>query len=180
MTTEQVVLVDDQDREIGVAGKMEVHVTGALHRAVSVFIFSSHNKLLLQQRAAVKYHSGLLWTNTCCGHPLPGESPIEAAERRLYEEMGIRCLLIPAYTFLYKADMGNGLTEHEFDHVFVGLYDAAPDPDPAEVAAWRYVPQSDLMASLQQEPEQYTAWFRICMADRGSELFGTMQHGIRP
>lgn len=176
MTSEQVVLVNEQDIEVGTMEKMAAHRSGALHRAVSIFIFSSSNELLLQQRAEVKYHSGLLWTNTCCGHPMPGESPADAAERRLYEEMGIRCLLQPVFSFLYTANVGNGLTEHEFDHVFVGRYDAAPEPAPWEVAAWKYVSRSELQQGLEREPNSFTPWFRICMADRGDQLFGQMNH----
>jgi isopentenyl-diphosphate delta-isomerase len=136
---EFVVLVDEADKAIGLMEKMQAHVFGSLHRAMSVFIFNSKGEMLLQQRAAGKYHSAGLWTNACCGHPREGESALQAAHRRLYEEIGLTCSLKPAFTFIYKAQMPNGLTEYEFDHVFFGISDTTPRPNPDEVGSWKYI-----------------------------------------
>jgi len=144
---------------VGAGSKLDVHRTGALHRAFSVFVFDAGGCLLLQQRARGKYHSGGLWTNTCCGHPRPGEETAGAAERRLREEMGIACPLRHAGWFVYRADVGGGLVEHELDHVFVGRSDREPRPDPAEVGGWRRLPPGDLRAELERTPGRFTAWF---------------------
>lgn len=168
---EYVILVDEKDTATGVMEKQEAHVRGALHRAVSVFLFNAAGELLLQQRAADKYHSGSLWTNTCCGHPRQGETEIEAANRRLYEEMGIHCQLQKAFEFMYNADMGNGLTEHEFDHVFVGYTDTHPIPNILEVEDWKYMSKEALEADIAENPAAYTQWFRICMEGWGDKLF---------
>jgi len=134
---ERVVLVDERDREVGTAPKLAAHEDGALHRAFSVFVLNGHGELLLQRRADTKYHSAGLWTNTCCGHPRPGEPVAAAARRRLREEMGFDCEPAPAGTFVYRAEVG-GLVEHEYDHVFVGRHETDPLPDPAEVSEWRW------------------------------------------
>lgn len=155
---EQVILVDESDRETGVMPKLEAHRTGALHRAVSVFLTDGHGDVLLQQRAANKYHSPGLWSNTCCGHPRPGEDVQAAGSRRLLEEMGVVCALEPAGTFLYRAELADGLCEHEIDHVFVGRSHARPHPDPYEVGAWRWVPLAELESELAANPAAYTAW----------------------
>lgn len=158
------MLVDDSDRELGTAGKLAVHRDGRLHRAVSVFLFDDDGRWLLQRRADGKYHSAGLWSNTACTHPRPGEVPAQAAARRLEEEMGVRCLLKPAFTFLYRAELDGGpepLVEHEFDHVFVGRFSGAPAPAPAEVSEWRWVDGDTLRADLARLPEQYTPWFRM-------------------
>ena len=156
-----VILVDEKDMPVGTMEKMEAHVKGALHRAISVFIFNSKGELLLQQRAIDKYHSPGLWTNTCCSHPAPGESILDAAERRLYEEMGIKCPLQHIFHFIYKASFDNGLTENELDHIFVGFTDELPAPNPAEAASWKYASPSDIIADLEKYPEIYTVWFRM-------------------
>ncbi|MCD6012408.1 MAG: isopentenyl-diphosphate delta-isomerase, type 1 [Flavipsychrobacter sp.] len=168
---EYVVLVDEKDNETGVMEKLEAHREGKLHRAVSVFIFNSKNEMLLQQRAAGKYHSGGLWTNACCSHPRQGESVYYAAIRRLYEEMGLKCALVEIFSFVYKAHLDNDLTEHEFDHVFTGVADAIPVPDSTEVAQWKYMSLSQLEADVRDHPEHYTEWFKICLRDRRKELF---------
>lgn len=155
---EQVVVVDEADRPVAVLAKLEAHRTGALHRAVSVFITDGGGRVLLQQRAAGKYHSPGLWTNTCCGHPRPDEEPVDAAARRLVDEMGVRCALLPAGTFQYRAELTNGLVEHEIDHVFVGRWRGRPMPDPSEVGAWRWMPLESLRADLAARPDGYTAW----------------------
>jgi isopentenyl-diphosphate delta-isomerase len=161
---ERVVLVDTGDRVVGAAGKLDAHRTGALHRAVSVFVFDARDLLLLQQRARGKYHSGGRWTNTCCGHPRPGEDAAGAARRRLREEMGIACTLHGAGRFVYRADVGGGFVEHELDHVFVGWSDRDPSPDPAEVAGWRRVTVDGLQAELARAPDRFTVWLPRALA----------------
>lgn len=168
---DQVILVDEQDNEIGLMDKMQAHREGRLHRAISVFIFNNRGELLLQQRAAGKYHSPALWTNTCCTHPLPGETVKHAAIRRLQEEMGLETRLRRAFTFIYKAEFSNGLTEHEYDHVFIGTSDAAPQPDDNEVQAWRYVNIDTLESEMTKDPARFTEWFRICYREYFFELF---------
>lgn len=168
---ENVVLVDEHDNEVGVMEKQEAHVQGALHRAISVFIFNSKNELLLQQRAGDKYHSALLWTNTCCSHPRQGEAVADAAVRRLQEEMGITCPLEKAFSFVYKADFDNGLTEHEYDHVFIGVSDSVPVPDSNEVASWKYISSAELKTSMADNPNEFTEWFRICIDNWQEQLF---------
>ncbi len=154
---ERVILVDQHDVVVGEAAKLEAHRAGALHRAFSVFVLDRAGSVLLQRRAESKYHSGGLWSNTCCGHPRPGEDTKAAAVRRLEEEMGFRCPLTPAGTFVYRAQLGE-LVEHEYDHVFVGRFDGSPEPDPTEVAEWRWVTVDELEAGLVAHPEHYTVW----------------------
>jgi isopentenyl-diphosphate delta-isomerase len=162
MDTDLVILVDENDREIGLKDKLSAHRDGDLHRAISVFLFDSGGRMLLQQRATGKYHSGGLWTNASCSHPKQGEPVQNAAVRRLEEEMGISCAdLEHAFSFTYKADVGNHLTEHELDHVFIGSSDAPPRPDPMEVMGYRYASLSEIEKDLKEHPEQYTTWFRL-------------------
>lgn len=163
---EYVILVDEQDNETGSMEKIEAHQKGLLHRAFSVFIFNSAGELLLQQRAASKYHSPLQWTNTCCSHQRKGESTLVAAKRRLKEEMGIDCDLKTAYTFLYKADVGQGLIEHELDHVLIGYFDGDYIPfNTNEVADYKYVSLDWVEKELELHPEQFTKWFLITFED---------------
>jgi isopentenyl-diphosphate delta-isomerase len=145
--------------------KMQAHSEGKLHRAISVFIFNSKGEMLLQQRAEGKYHSGGLWTNACCSHPMPNETTDDAAVRRLKEEMGLQCELKYAFHFIYKTKFENGLTEHEFDHVYIGTTDVQPVPDPQEVAAWKYMPVEEIKTELKKNPKQFTAWFRLIMEE---------------
>lgn len=168
---EQVILVDEQDKEVGIIEKMQAHIEGRLHRAISVFIFNSKNELLLQQRADGKYHSAGLWTNTCCSHPMPGETVAHAATRRLNEEMGMKCVLQKSFTFVYKALLDHHLTEYEYDHVFTGITDEEPVPNPTEVAAWKYVNIENLQADILLNPEKYTEWFKICLRDYSKAIF---------
>lgn len=161
MQRENVILVNEQDEAIGTMEKLEAHQKGLLHRAISVFIFDSQGRLLLQQRAAHKYHSAGLWTNTCCSHPAPGELTLDAAHRRLEEEMGMRVPLTFAFTFHYLAAFDNGLTEHELDHVFVGYTDEPPIPNPTEVAAYRWADRMTIDQENSKNPEAYTAWFKL-------------------
>jgi isopentenyl-diphosphate delta-isomerase len=161
MIEEQVILVNDQDDQIGLMPKMEAHIKGVLHRAFSVFIFNSKNELMLQQRAAHKYHSPLLWTNTCCSHQRDGETNIEAGTRRLSEEMGFTTALKEVTSFIYKAPFDNGLTEHEFDHVMTGFYEMDPVINKEEVEAWKWMPVEAVKSDIESNPEIYTAWFKI-------------------
>lgn len=159
MTEEQVILVDGADHEIGNAGKLYAHQQGLLHRAISVFIFNSKGEWLLQKRAENKYHSGGLWTNACCSHPRIGEETSVAAYRRLKEEMGIECELKFLFSFRYRADVGNDLIEHEFDHVYMGISDAVPTPDPEEISEWKYFTAQEIAAQLQVDAAKFTKWF---------------------
>lgn len=158
---ERVVLVDEEDREVGTAEKLDAHRNPRLHRAFSVFVLNDRNELLLQRRARGKYHSGGLWSNTCCGHPGPGDAIEEAARRRLREEMGFDCALTRAFSFLYRAEMDRGLVEHELDHVFVGRHQGDPEPDPDEAEGWRWTALDEIGRDMSRRPEVYTAWFRI-------------------
>jgi len=160
---DRVILVDPDDRELGAAPKLDVHHSGALHRAFSIFVFDERGALLLQRRARGKYHSGGLWTNTCCGHPRPGEATADAGRRRLREEMGFTCPLTPVGTFTYRATVGDGLVEHELDHVLVGQHGGVPIPDPAEVSAWRRMPVPELEDALRRTPGRFTAWLRLAL-----------------
>lgn len=161
-TEEFLVLVDPDDRPIGTMEKLAAHEQGLLHRAFSLFVFNSKNELLLQQRAEGKYHSGGLWTNTCCSHPRPDEKIELAVRRRLDEEMGMNCEFSQVFSFIYKADFGNGLTEHELDHVFFGWTDELPEPNMDEVFSYRYADFENIERELENDPEQYTVWFRAC------------------
>ncbi len=160
-TMQQVILVNAADEEIGVMEKMEVHKKALLHRAFSVFLFNRNGEMLLQQRAASKYHSPLLWTNACCSHPVPGETVEKAARRRLQEELGFETPLTKAFHFTYKADLDNGLTEHEFDHVLVGTYEGEMNLNKDEVQDVKYLPLQQLAEEIQQHPQNYTVWFKI-------------------
>ncbi|MFL5773119.1 MAG: isopentenyl-diphosphate Delta-isomerase [Flavisolibacter sp.] len=161
MSTSEVILVNEKDEPIGMMDKMEAHKSGLLHRAFSVFIFDSKGRMLLQQRAAQKYHGALLWTNACCSHPYPGESTINAAHRRLKEEMGFSVKLEEIFSFSYHAEVENGLTEHEFDHVFAGEYDGAIKLNLQEVSACKYLSLDEVSTALKNEPARFTSWFKI-------------------
>ena len=158
---ELVVLVDEKDNQVGLMPKMEAHEKAVLHRAFSVFIFNSEGKLMLQQRAADKYHSPLLWTNTCCSHQREGETNLEAGKRRLEEEMGFTTDLKEVFWFVYKAPFENGLTEHELDHVMVGYYEEAPKINKEEVASYKWMTLIDVKKSIEKNPKEYTEWFKI-------------------
>lgn len=157
---EEVVLVDGEDNEIGTAEKIEAHKKGLLHRAFSIFIFNSKGELLIQKRADDKYHSGGLWSNTCCSHPRPGESLEEAAKRRLDEEMGIEIPLRRVFAFTYRVDLENGLSEHEYDHVFVGEFNGEPDIDVSEATDWKWINVEELKKDIVEAPERYTYWLK--------------------
>lgn len=158
---EQVILVDDSDNQIGVMEKMEAHEKALLHRAFSVFLFNAKGEMLLQRRALSKYHSAGLWTNACCSHPRPGESTIDAAIRRTKEELGIQPHINHTFSFLYKAAFDNGLTEYEYDHVFIGNWEDDVELNPDEVAEIRYLSIDAIRKELKETPENYTEWFKI-------------------
>ena len=156
-----VILVDEQDVQTGIMEKMEVHQKALLHRAFSIFIFNDKGEILLHKRADKKYHSGGLWTNACCSHPQPGEEILAAAEIRLQEEMGFCTILTKAFDFIYKAPFDNGLTEHEFDHVFIGTYNGDILPNADEVSDYCFKSMEEIKDSVQSHPKKYTEWFKI-------------------
>jgi isopentenyl-diphosphate delta-isomerase len=161
MTEQEVILVNEKDEPVGTMEKMRAHREGVLHRAFSVFVFDREGRMLLQKRAAGKYHGGGLWTNTCCSHPYPEEGVEAAARRRLQEEMGFTTPLNKIFAFTYQAEVENDLIEHEYDHVFAGEYEGAIRPDEAEVAEFSYWDLHELKEALQRQPERFTSWFRI-------------------
>lgn len=158
---EHVVLVDVNDNQIGLMEKIEAHEKALLHRAFSVFVFNKKGELLLQQRAACKYHSPLLWTNTCCSHQRDKESNIEAGKRRLQEEMGFVTDVKEVFSFIYKAPFDNGLTEHEFDHVLIGYFNEDPNINTKEVAGFKWMFLDDVEIDIRNNPQNYTEWFKI-------------------
>jgi|WetSurMetagenome_2_1015567.scaffolds.fasta_scaffold00256_21 isopentenyl-diphosphate Delta-isomerase len=164
MNKEEVILVDEHDVVTGTMEKIEAHRGGLLHRAISVFIIDSQGRWLLQRRARNKYHSNSLWTNTCCSHPLPSENNREAADRRLFEEMGLHCELTELFHFIYREDLDNELTEHELDHVFFGITNMAPKINHEEVMEFKYIDYKDLVDDVAANPGNYTVWFRLIMA----------------
>ncbi len=157
-----LILVDEKDREWGKLEKLEVHRLGLLHRAFSVFIFNSQGELLLQQRAEDKYHSGSLWSNTCCSHPQYGEELSSAVSRRLKEELGLSVVTEFLFDFIYKIKFDNGLTEHEYDHVFFGISDQKPVPNPVEIKDLKYAFPQDIENDLEKNAGHYTEWFKMC------------------
>lgn len=161
MKEEQVILVNENDEQIGLMAKQEAHEKALLHRAFSVFVFNDANELMLQQRAMHKYHSPGLWTNTCCSHQREGESNLEAGKRRLEEEMGFVTDLKETTSFIYKAPFDNGLTEHEYDHIMVGTFNGEPSINKEEVAAWKWMPLEEVREDIDSNPKEYTAWFKI-------------------
>lgn len=161
MVEEKVILVDINDNPIGLMNKLEAHEKAVLHRAFSVFILNNNNELMLQQRAHQKYHSPLLWTNTCCSHQRENETNIQAGTRRLREEMGFVTELKEMFHFIYKAPFDNGLTEHELDHVMLGYYNDIPEINKEEVESWKWMKIEDVKNDMITNPEQYTVWFKI-------------------
>jgi isopentenyl-diphosphate delta-isomerase len=161
MIEENVILVNEKDEPIGLMPKMEAHEKAVLHRAFSVFVLNSKNEIMLQQRAHHKYHSPLLWTNTCCSHQREGETNIQAGSRRLFEEMGFQTEFKELFHFIYKAPFDNGLTEHELDHVMIGYYNDAPRINTEEVEDWKWMPIEAVKNDMQHNPDVYTIWFKI-------------------
>jgi len=160
---EQVILVDEHDNEIGTMEKMEAHQKGLLHRAFSVLIFNSKGELLLQKRADSKYHSGGLWTNTCCSHPQPGETMEQAGKRKLMQEMGLTCELSFSHKFIYKVQLDNNLIEHEWDYILIGYFDGSPAINMSEAQAWKYQSLKAIQNDAFQNPDQYTCWFKLIL-----------------
>ncbi len=156
-----IILVDASDTPIGTMEKLQAHQEGRLHRAISVFLFHPDGRLMLQKRAKDKYHSGGLWSNACCSHPRPDEPTDAAAHRRLKEEMGLACNLTPVHAFIYRTEFPNGLTEHEYDHVFIGTTDEIPTLDPEEAEDWKWIDVEELRRELAIYPERYTYWLRV-------------------
>ena len=163
MLKEEVILVNQNDEAIGTMEKLEAHQKGLLHRAFSIFIFNDTKQLLLQRRALTKYHSAGLWTNTCCSHPRPNETTLDAANRRLFEEMGMHTQLMHNTSFIYKTKFTNGLTEHEFDHVYFGTSNASPLINKEEVDSFKWIDINDLKNSIQLNPTAFTSWFKIAI-----------------
>ena len=161
MKEEQVILVNEKDEPIGLMNKMEAHEKAVLHRAFSVFVLNDKNEVMLQQRAHQKYHSPLLWTNTCCSHQRAGETNLQAGKRRLFEEMGFQVELKELFHFIYKAPFDNGLTEHELDHVMIGYSNEIPRINPDEVESWKWMKIEDIKEDMIQNPALYTIWFKI-------------------
>lgn len=160
---EQIILVDTNDVQISAMGKLETHKKGLLHRAFSIIVKNYKSEVMLQKRAVGKYHSGGLWTNTCCGHPRAGEELSQAVHRRLKEEMGFDCELTEMLAFTYQADLDNGLKENEFLHVFVGEYNDAPVLNPDEADDWKWITTSELKKDVAKNPNSYTHWFKIVL-----------------
>ncbi|TXK77330.1 isopentenyl-diphosphate Delta-isomerase [Mesonia sp. K4-1] len=158
---EKVILVNENDEQIGLMEKIEAHEKALLHRAFSVFVYNDKNEVMIQQRALSKYHSPGLWTNTCCSHQKEGETNVEAGKRRLMEEMGFQTDLKEVTSFIYKAPFDNGLSEHEYDYILVGHYNEEPKINPDEVASWKWMSLEDIKKDMSNNPEKYTAWFKI-------------------
>jgi isopentenyl-diphosphate delta-isomerase len=163
MKKEMVAIVDENDNIIGEEEKIKAHQEGKLHRAFSIFVFNSKGQMLIQKRAKEKYHSGGLWTNTCCSHPRPGEPIEKAAHRKLKEEMGFDCEIKEIFSFIYKVKFDNGLFENEYDHVFLGKFDGKPMPDSTEVEDWMFIDLDELKKDIKNNPEKYTHWFKIAL-----------------
>lgn len=161
MKEEQVILVNENDEPLGLMNKLEAHEKAVLHRAFSIFVLNEKNQVMLQQRARQKYHSPLLWTNTCCSHQRDGETNIQAGKRRLQEEMGFSVELKELFHFIYKAPFDNGLTEHELDHVMIGYYDHEPDINTEEVENWKWMDIEAIKKDMAENPNRYTVWFKI-------------------
>lgn len=175
---EKVILVNENDEPIGTLEKIEAHKNGDLHRAVSVFIFNKKGEILLQKRAAAKYHGAGLWTNTCCTHPRPGESSLECAHRRLKEEMGFDTELEERFSFIYKAEVENGLIENEYDHVFLGIYEGEISMNPNEVEDCTFTALDTVSIEADQHPERFSIWFRIIIEKYKEHLSG-MEHQLQ-
>jgi isopentenyl-diphosphate delta-isomerase len=173
---EQVVLVDENDREVGLMEKHQAHVEGRLHRAFSVLVFNDKNEMLIHKREKNKYHCGGLWTNACCSHPRQNETPADAAKRRLHEEMGFTTDVHFIASFVYKAAFDNGLTEYEFDHLFIGKYNKDPKPNPNEVEDWKYIQIEELVEDVQVHPQKYTAWFITIVKEHLSNALKELNH----
>jgi isopentenyl-diphosphate delta-isomerase len=179
LMSETIILVDEEGNQVGTGEKLEVHRAGLLHRAFSIYVFNNKGEMLLQERALGKYHSGGLWTNTCCGHPRVEEEIEPAAHRRLMEEFGFECELSEISTFRYKVALDHGLTENEFLHVFIGHGNVLPQPNPEEIGNWKWVSVLEVTKDIANHPQHYTEWFKLIMQDtkKIAELSITASHG---
>lgn len=173
--SEELILVNERDEQVGTEDKLEAHQRGNLHRAFSIFVFGKKGQILLQQRATSKYHSGGQWTSACDGHPRPAESVAQGAHRRLKAEMGFDCDLKEIFSYIYQADLGNGLTEHEFNHILAGSFNGEPKPDPEEVADYKWEDTTIVLEDMKTRPENYAVWFRIAMEKFPPQNVGTKQ-----
>ncbi len=176
MKEEEVILVNQKNEQIGTMPKMEAHEKALLHRAFSVFIVNDDGEIMLQQRAASKYHSPLLWTNTCCSHQRVGESNLDAGKRRLQEEMGFEAELKELFSFIYKAPFENGLTEHEYDHVMIGNFNTEPKINPEEVEDWKWMSPDLVKKDIADNPKEYTVWFKIIFEKFYQHLFNIAEN----
>ncbi len=163
---QKVILVDQNDKEIGLEDKLKAHHQGKLHRAISVYIFNSKGQILMQQRAAGKYHSGSLWSNTCCSNCYEGESAESSARRALNDEMGVECNIKEVFCTIYKTEVGGGLTEHEYLHVFFGRYDGKPETNKTEVMDWKWIELDELVHDVESNPQKYTEWLKLLLSGR--------------
>ncbi len=167
---EHVILVDEEDNEIGTLEKMEAHHSGKLHRAFSVLLYNSKGEMFLQKRAKTKYHSGGLWTNACCSHPLPDETLQNAIQRKLNQELGIAVNTEFAYKFIYRTPLDNNLIEHEYDHVYTGTFDGKPNVNPNEVEDWKFISVEDLRVEVKLNPDKFTFWFKLILEEQSLQL----------
>jgi len=160
---EHVILVDEKDNQIGIGEKLETHRLAKLHRAFSILIYNTKGDMMLQLRAKTKYHGGGLWTNACCGHPRPGEDLMAAMKRRLREEMGFECSLTKMLDYIYKVPLDKGMHEHEFLHVYKGIYDGVPKLNPEEANNWKLISMKELREDIKKNAQNYTPWFKLSM-----------------
>jgi isopentenyl-diphosphate delta-isomerase len=160
MINQSLILVDNLDNPIGIMDKLEAHQKGLLHRAFSIFIWNKNKELLIHKRAANKYHSANLWTNTCCSHPQPNEATMNAAKRRLQEEVGFSTDIQHRFHFIYKTELENNLIEHELDHVFIGEYNGDFTPNPDEISETRWISIENLKKEIETKPDNFTYWFK--------------------
>lgn len=161
-----VIIVDQKDNPIGIEEKLKAHLDGKLHRAFSIFIFNSKGELMLQKRAESKYHSGGLWSNTCCSHPRPNQDIQKEAENRLKEEMGFECSLQEVFSLPYEVKVisqQGDLIEHEFDHIFIGVFDGQAEINPQEAQDWKWIKINELKRDLKENPDKYTPWFHLLL-----------------
>jgi isopentenyl-diphosphate Delta-isomerase len=170
---DQLIIVNEKNEMVGVGAKLKFHREGLLHRAFSIFIFNSDGELLMQRRALNKYHSPGLWSNTCCGHPRPGEQILVAAQQRLKAEIGLECLLDPVGSLIYRADVGDGLVEHELDHLFIGHSEREPTLNTEEAIGWRWTPFATLRQEVRERPNEFTSWLRVIVDTRLHEFTTT-------
>lgn len=173
-----VILVNEQDQVIGEMEKLEAHQKGLLHRAFSVFVFNDNKELLLQKRALGKYHSEGLWTNTCCSHPEPNESILDAGKRRLKEEMNYQCELKEGFSFIYKVDFENGLAEHELDHVIVGYSNENPVLNPEEASDFKWLSIEEIEKQIEKNKDEFTFWFVLILTKYKNELLQAVSKNV--